>query len=62
MSLRDWLLIRYDANGNGSIDISELFTAIDDYFDGGISIGQFFELIDLYFAGPAPAGEASGQT
>ena len=62
VSLGDWLLLRYDANGNGSIEVSELFTAIDDYFAGGISISQFFALIDLYFAGPAPAGAASGQT
>ena len=61
VSLRDWLLIRYDADDSGTIDISELFSAIDDYFAGGISISQFFALIDLYFAGPAPAAAASGQ-
>ena len=42
----------YDANGDGAIDIGELFTAIDDYFAGLISIGELFTLIDLYFSGP----------
>ena len=42
----------YDANGDGVIDIGELFTAIDDYFAGVISIGELFTLIDLYFSGP----------
>ena len=31
------------------IQISELFEAIDDYFDGEISISQLFEVIDAYF-------------
>ena len=43
----------YDTNGDGAIDIGELFTAIDDYFAGLISIGELFTLIDLYFSGPA---------
>ena len=47
------LVARYDANGDGAIDIGELFTAIDDYFTGGIGIGELFTLIDLYFSGPA---------
>ena len=62
VSLRDWLLIRYDVNNSGAIEIGELFSAIDDYFAGGIDISQFFALIDLYFAAPAPAAAASGQT
>ena len=62
VSLRDWLLIRFDANNNGSIEIGELFSAIDDYFAGRIDISQFFALIDLYFAGPAPMATANGQT
>ena len=43
----------YDANGDGAIDIGELFTAIDDYFAGEIGIGKLFTIIDLYFSGPA---------
>ena len=49
----DPLVARYDANGDGAIDIGELFTAIDDYFAGVIGIGELFTLIDLYFAGPS---------
>ena len=44
----------YDANGDGAIDIGELFTAIDDYFAGVIGIGELFTIIDLYFSGPTP--------
>ncbi len=43
----------YDLNGDGAIDIGELFSAIDDYFAGLIDIGDLFTLIDLYFSGPA---------
>ena len=39
----------YDANNNGAIDIRELFSAIDDYFDGLIDIGELFAIIDRYF-------------
>ena len=52
VSLKDWLLIRFDANNNGSIEIGELFSAIDDYFAGGIDVRQLFAIIDLYFSGP----------
>ena len=41
---------RYDTDGTPGISISELFDAIDDYFDGGISISELFEVIDAYFA------------
>ena len=41
----------YDANGDGAIDIGELFSAIDDYFDGRIGISELFTIIDLYFSG-----------
>ena len=58
VSLRDWLLIRFDANNNGSIEIGELFSAIDDYFAGAIGIGEFFAIIDLYFSGPTPTATA----
>ena len=58
VSLKDWLLIRFDANNNGSIEIGELFSAIDDYFAGAIGIGEFFAIIDLYFSGPTPTATA----
>ena len=51
VSLKDWLLIRFDANNNGSIEIGELFAALDDYVDGLIGIGELFAIIDLYFGG-----------
>ena len=62
VSLRDWLLIRYDVNKNGSIEIGELFSAIDDYIASRIGISQLFALIDLYFSGPTPMATANGQT
>ena len=39
----------YDTNNTPGIQISELFDAIDDYFDGEISISQLFEVMDAYF-------------
>ncbi len=51
---QDPLITLYDANGDGAIDISELFSAIDDYFAGRIDISQLFGVIDLYFSGPTP--------
>ena len=39
----------YDTNNTPGIQISELFVAIDDYFDGEINISQLFEVIDAYF-------------
>ena len=53
VSSGDPLVARYDANGDGAIDIDELFTAIDDYFAGLIGIDEIFTLMDLYFSGPA---------
>ena len=41
----------YDSNGNGIIDLPELFDAIDDYFGGEISLTALFDIIDLYFSG-----------
>ena len=41
----------YDSNGNGTIELSELFVAIDDYFGGKISLTVLFVIIDLYFSG-----------
>ena len=45
------LVAMYDANGNGEIEIDELFSAIDDYFNDEIGIDELFALIDLYFSG-----------
>lgn len=42
---------RYDVNGNGVIDRSEVVDAIRDYFTGDITKGDVIELIKLYFAG-----------
>ncbi|MUV90375.1 PKD domain-containing protein [Halapricum sp. CBA1109] len=41
---------RYDANGDGCIDISELNTGIGDYFDDDASIDEVNALIEQYFA------------
>ena len=41
----------YDSNGNGIIELSELFVAIDDYFAGKISLTVLFDIIDFYFSG-----------
>ena len=46
----------YDFDGSGEISISELFAAIDDYFDGLITIAELFEVIDLYFSTPTEPG------
>ena len=43
--------ITYDDDGDGAIDISELFSAIDDYFADRIDISQLFGVIDRYFSG-----------
>ena len=48
----------YDANGDGAIDIGELFSAIDHYIDGRIDISELFAIIDLYFSGPTPTATA----
>ena len=47
------LLTRYDDNNNNEIDLDEVFTAIDDYFDydDRITLAEIYELIDLYFDG-----------
>ena len=56
----DPLVAQYDANGDGAIDIGELFSAIDDYFAGRIDISQLFTLIDLYFSGPTGSAPSVG--
>ena len=45
------LVAKYDANNNGGIDLNEVFTAIDDYFDydDRITLEEVYELVDLYF-------------
>ena len=58
VSSGDPLVAQYDANGDGVIDIGELFSAIDDYFDGRIDISELFTIIDLYFSGPTPTATA----
>ena len=44
------LVDRYDANNNG-LELDEVFTAIDDYFDydDRITLEEVYELVDLYF-------------
>ena len=57
----DPLVARYDANGNGAIDKSEVIAAIDDYLFGEgepITKAEVIKLIDLYLFGPAPAPAA----
>ena len=57
VSMRDWLLIRYDADNNGTIDINELIQAIEDYNADRIDINHLIALIDLYLAAPATGPE-----
>ena len=45
------LIGQYDTNVDSAIDLGELFTAIDDYFDQLLSIEELFVVIDLYFSG-----------
>ena len=45
------LIARYDANKDGTIEIRELFNAIDHYFDGTIELSELFKVIDYYFDG-----------
>ena len=45
------LIAQYDTNRDSAIDIGELFTAIDDYFDELLSMKELFVVIDLYFIG-----------
>ena len=53
----DSLIARYDANGNGMIERSEVITAINDYLfgegDGVISRSDVIRLINLYLFGPS---------
>ena len=49
------LISRYDSNGNGVIDRSEVITAINDYLfgegDEAISRSDVIQLINLYLFG-----------
>ena len=51
----DPLIIRYDANGNGTIEKNEVIAAINDYLfgegDEAISKGDVIRLINLYLFG-----------
>ena len=51
----DPLIFRYDSNGNGTIDRSEVIAAINDYLFGGegetISRADVIRLINLYLFG-----------
>ena len=51
----DLLVVRYDANGNGMIERSEVIAAINDYLDGvaGITRSGVIRLINLYLDGPS---------
>ena len=43
------LLDRYDADDSGHIDLSEVNTAIDHYFDGDLTLTEVNAVIDLFF-------------
>ena len=43
------LLDRYDADESGHIDLSEVNTAIDDFFASEITLAQVNEVIDFFF-------------
>ena len=43
------LLDRYDADGDGEINISEVSTAIDHFFEGQLSLDEVSAVIDLFF-------------
>ena len=51
----DPLIVRYDANGNGMIEKSEVIAAINDYLfgegDAAISKSDVIKLINLYLFG-----------
>ena len=51
------LVNRYDDNGNGTIEKSEVIAAINDYLfgegDEAISKAEVIELINLYLFGPS---------
>ena len=51
----DPLIVRYDANNNGTIERSEVFAAINDYLfgegDDAITRADVFKLINLYLFG-----------
>ena len=52
---QDPLVARYDANGNGTIEKSEVIKAINDYLFGGgdpITKAEVIKLINLYLFGP----------
>ena len=68
VSSGDPLVARYDANGNGTMEKSEVIRAINDYLFGGgdpITKAEVIRLINLYLFGPAtaqPPGAPTGLT
>ena len=44
------LLSTYDTNGDGQISITEVSTALDDYFGGHLTLAEVSAVIDLYFS------------
>ena len=64
----DPLVVRYDANKNGTIEKSEVIKAINDYLFGGaapITKAEVIRLINLYLFGPdtaQPPGAPTGLT
>ena len=43
------LFNRYNTDDSGNIDLAEVNTAIDDYFDGQLTLSEVNTVIDLYF-------------
>ena len=57
----DPLIARYDANGNGTIERSEVIKAINDYLfgeGGSITRADVIRLINLYLFGPLAAQQS----
>ena len=49
VSEEDRLLADYDTNGTPGIQIDEVNTAIDDFFDGNLTLEEVNIVIDLFF-------------
>ena len=47
----DSLLVRYDANENGRIDLAEAVQAVNDYAAGKLSIEEVVQVVQLYSSG-----------
>ncbi len=44
------MLARYDANGDGLIDLAETLAAIHDYYDFNLTFGQVMLVIGAYYS------------